>query len=517
MSRFNLKQTVKTEKNLQGGIGIKFDDELQLISLLSDGLKGNFYEEEDEREKRIIDLITKIGNKNPEFVAKALVYARSVMGQRSVTHVGAVAAAKVLSGKSIASRFFSKRDKNVNKGGIIYRLDDMLEIVSYYKLRNPNKPLPNALKKGFKSVLENSDEYEIAKNQSKTKEFSLVDLVNMVHPKPSEKMQDVFKKLMKGELKQFNTAEDKQSKAGQTVSAMVNSGELSKEDGKKLLEELKSDNWSELINTNKIGYLALLRNLRNIVFETNDATFDKAMSLLTDENRIRKSLVFPHQIDLALTVLLNEDSLPHLRNIKLLESVNTAYELSIPNLAELFTNGTTAVVVDTSGSMTQNISLGGKSMTDRAIDKGALIGATLCKGIGADLYHFSDDCHKIKYNPNDSINTIKNLIFSKMETRNTYFNTIFRKFNKKYDRVFIISDMQGGDSIVFHSEYQNYINKHGQPFIYSINLCGYNSTMFKRNNKLINLFGYSSDIYEMVRKSEINPNQIIKEIMGIEI
>jgi hypothetical protein len=41
--------------------------------------------------------------------------------------------------------------------------------------------------------------------------------------------------------------------------------------------------------------------------------------------------------------------------------------------------------------------------------------------------------------------------------------------------------------------------------------------MFKQNEKLINLFGYSSDIYEKVSTSEINPKAILNEIRKIEI
>lgn len=519
MAKFNQKRTTQTQEvvNHNGGQSVKFTPEMELVGLLATGLDGRSYEKESDREKRLVELIKSVGKKDPELVAKALIYTRSVIGQRSITHVGAVAALSSLSGSPLATRFFTKRSRKENKGGIIYRLDDMLEIISYYYLRNPNKPLPNAIKRGFKNVLENADEYELAKYQAKNAEVSLVDVVNLVRPKPSEKMSEVFKQLMTGKLKQFNTAEDKNTKSGQEIADKVKRGEITKEDGNIQLKEAKSENWKQLINDGAIGYLALLRNLRNIVNTADDTTYQNALVMLVDEKRVRKSLVFPHQIDIAFEVLMAEGLSNQSRKVSLLTAINKAYELAIPNLTELFNYGRTAVVLDTSGSMTSSISMGKSRINSRAVDKGALIAATLCKGIGADLYHFSNSCSMLSYNPIDSVNTIKNYIVNRSFGGGTEFNSIFNTLQGKYDRVFVISDMQGSDSLLRGSSYQSYIRTNGQPFIYSIDMCGYGNTMFKQTEKLINLFGYSSDIYEMVKSCEINPKAILDEIRKIEI
>lgn len=518
MGKYNQKTVTPTVVNHQGGTGFNLEPKLELIGLLATGLDGKFYEKESERENRLVTLIKEIGKKDPVFIAKALVYTRTVIGQRSITHVGSVAAAQVLSGNPIATRFFSKRSKKENAGGIIYRVDDMLEIIAYYYLRNPGKPLPNAIKRGFKNALENSDAYELAKYQAKGKDISLVDVVNLVRPKPSKDMEETFKLLMNGGLKQFNTAEDKNSKVGQEVAAKVKSGQISKSDAAKVLAEAKSENWALLIKDGTLGYLALLRNLRNIVEQSNDETFDAALIMLTDEKRVRKSLVFPHQIDLAFEVLLSESNISANRKTKLLTAVNKAYELAIPNLSDLFSFGHTAVVMDTSGSMTSRCSIGvGTKINSRAVDKAALIGATLAKGIGADMYHFSTSCEQLTYNPLDTVNTIKNGVLNRSFGGGTTFQSIFGTLKGKYDRIFVISDMQGGDTLVGCGQYRDYVAKNGQPFIYSVNLCGYGTSMFKETNKLVNIFGYSADIFEQVKKVEIDPKQILKEIDAINI
>jgi len=508
----NKKTATPTVTNHQGGEGYKLDPKHELVAILATGFDNTYYEKLSDREVRFKELIVKLAQKEPEFVAKALVYARSVMGQRSVTQFGAVALAPYLSGRGIARKFFSKRSKKFKTGGIVFRLDDLLEIVACYQHFNPGKPLPNAMKKGFKAALEAADTYELAKYQGKNKDVSLVDIVNLVRPKPSEDMQKTFKQLMTGELKQFNTVEDKNTSAGQDVAKKVKEGTITKAEAKVELTQAKESNYAELIATKKIGYLALLRNLRNILqTSSNKELIDGAIAILTDEATIRKSLVFPHQIDLALEVLLQDIGAS--KALPFITALDKAYELAIPNLTSLFPAGKTAVIFDSSGSMGSSIRLAnGKPGSKSAIEKAALVAATLGKGINADVYHFASSVAAIKFNPLDSINTIKNQ-FRKLQGTvgyGTEFNGIFSTIGNKYDRIFIISDMQGASYI----SPSNYNKMH----VYSINICGYSTTMFKpTTQKLYQLAGYSSEMYELVKRVEIDPRAVIKAIEAIEI
>jgi hypothetical protein len=516
MARYNTstKRTPQLVENHEGGLGYSLTPKFELINILVSGFDNTFYEKLGDREIRFKELITKLAKTDPEFVAKALVYARSVVGQRTVTHFGSVALAPFLSGTDLGKRFYGKRNRRSNTGGIVHRLDDILEIVACYVALNPEKPLPNAMKKGFKSALENADAYELAKYQGKGKGVSMVDVVNLVHPKPSVEMTDTFSKLMKGELKQFNTVEDKNSEAGKVIAEKVKSGVITKDEAIVQLSEAKEENYKELISSRKIGYLALLRNLRNILKNSSDVSLmDSAVNLLVDEKFIKKSLVFPHQIDLALEVLLSEFPNSDKSMIKLATALNRAYELSIPNLTELFTHGKTAVIVDTSASMKDPVILssGSNRGSDSRLGKAALVASTLAKGIGADVYQFASYCEPIKLNPLDTINTLKNGIV-KLEGKvghGTAFGSIFERIGKNYDRVFIISDMQGS----------SYINPsmYGSMVVYAVHMSGYNTTMFKPGQKVIDIFGYGSDIYEMIKKAEMNPKAILEEIENIKI
>ena len=561
MSKYNQKveKEVKPTTTHQGGSGFTQKPEYELVGILATGMGNNFYEKESEREVRFCEVLAKVAKKNKLFAAKALIYARTVFGQRSVTHFGAVEMLPHLQGDALGNKFFSKRDKKAKLGGIIYRLDDMAEILAAYLRKNGNDAsIPNSIKKGFKDAIEHADAYELSKYQMKSRGVSLVDIVNLVHPTETERNgymnipTEIFLKAVKGTkfekelvdkrmkvvrvpslkalvlgiLKQFNTVEDKNTETGKTVAAKVKSGEITKEQATVELNESKTENYAELIKTKKIGYLALLRNLRNILKTNNNELLAEATELLTNKDFIRKSLVWPHQIDLAMEVMILEFTGSQLQ--KVTQALGVAYENAIPNLDKLLPDGRTAVVFDTSGSMTGSwggvqINFNGKpqKINSTPVEKAALIAATFAKGTGGDVYHFGTSTKRItRFNPNDSINTLKRhfMAHSGKAGHGTAYSTILPKLSSsggQYDRILIITDEQGCDS--FECSYKQYSAQYGTPYVYFINIVGYAPTMAKAGNRVFRLQGYSADIYEKIPKLEMNISEVMDAINAIEI
>jgi hypothetical protein len=567
MGKYNEKRERKSEvkitKTFENGSGFTQTSIKELIGILSTGLSNTFYEKETEREKRFKEILIEVAKKDVLFVAKALIYARTVFGQRSVTHYGAIELIPFLSGNELGKRFFSKRERNENKGGLIRRLDDMAEILACYQAKNGvDAPIPNAIKKGFKDAIEHTDAYVLAKYQMKSRSVSLVDIVNLVHPIATKTQgtitvtEDEYQKaiigtkfsighkdykaeyanipvrtekgteiptlhaLILGLLKQFNTVEDKNTDAGKTVAEKVKKGEITTEQAAVELNEAKTENYAELIKTKKIGYLALLRNVRNILKTNDTVLLDIVCEQLVDKAFIKKSLVFPHQIDLCLEVMLTEFNGRELT--KVAKALNTAYERSIPNLAELFNEGRTGVILDVSGSMSTQIQISqNKCGSTSALDKGALVAATLAKGIGAEMFVFANDAVKVQFNPLDSVHTIKNFINRGGHSGvggGTNWSSIFPTLEKqgKFNRIFIISDEQDSGSV--QSSYKSYCTKFGTPYIYVINICGYGPTVnIKESPNFVRIFGYNADIYESAKRFELDLGRVIEEINKIEI
>jgi hypothetical protein len=560
MSKYNTKKepVVKRATTHEGGSGYIQSDEETLIGMLATGMSNTFYESEGEREKRFKEVFNKVAKKDYLFAAKSLIYARTVYGQRSISHFGAVEIIPYLQGKELGKIFYSKRDKKAKKKGIIWRLDDMTEILAAYFVKNgENASIPNSIKKGFKDAIEHADSYELAKYQMKGKNVSLVDIVNLVHPKETSRNgnvsvdQETYIKAVKGTkfdgrgiiiamdnkvsipslralvlglLKQHNTVEDKNTKTGQVIASAVKSGELTKTQAETVLKEEKADNFADLIKTKKIGYLALLRNLRNIIKTGNTTLLRDASNLIDNQDFIRKSLVWPHQIDLAAEILMAEFSGQSLQIV--LKALGNAYEKAIPNLTEAFSAGKTAIVYDTSGSM-QGGWGGGvyinktTRINSSPVEKAALVAATLSKAIGGDVYQFGTRTLPVTgFNPNDSVNTIKKYFTGQIGAagHGTAYSTILPELQRTgggYDRIFIITDEQGAGE--FESSYKRYSAEYGTPYVYFINLTGYANTMLKAGNKVFRLQGYSSDIYELAKKVEIDPKVVIKEINAIQL
>jgi len=121
--------------------------------------------------------------------------------------------------------------------------------------------------------------------------------------------------------------------------------------------------------------------------------------------------------------------------------------------------------------------------------------------------------------PINPINSIKGNIVTRIGTEGngTNFRAIFELLeDSEYDRIFILSDMQAADDIMMSEAYKNFLKKNN-PYIYTVDLTGYGSTVFSSSTRLVQLFGYGAEIYELAKKIEIDPQALIKDINNITI
>ncbi len=418
-----------------------------------------------------------------KFVAQAAVYARTVFGMRSISHVVASELAKSISGESWAKEFYTT---------IVYRPDDMMEILSYHTSKNGK--VPNSMKKGFAKAFDKFSKYQLAKYRGEGKGFKLIDVVNLVHPVAVESNAEAIQALIKGKLKSFDTWESELTKAGQSAS-----NEEEKADFKK-------DVWVKLITEKKIGYFALLRNLRNII-EQAPEVINAAIEMLVDEKLILKSLVLPFRYLTAF------DEIKKLTDGKIVRSVlmalNKAVDIAVKNVPVF--EGETLVVLDVSGSM-QEMSKGTKS--PHII--GALFAAVLTKSNNCDLMTFDNDARYVNVNPMDSTITIANAI--PYTGGGTDFHSIFKRANKKYDRVIVLSDMQGW--IGYNTPtttYDAWKSATGSnPFIYSFDLNSYGTMQFPEKNVYC-IAGFSEKVFDIMKMLEADKKALINTIKSVKI
>jgi 60 kDa SS-A/Ro ribonucleoprotein len=465
MSRFNTSRLGTATTNLAGGKAYKQTDKLELVStLLTTFVQDTFYKSGANTQATIKNLVSSIEDK--KFVAKTAIYARDVFNMRTASHIVAGEIAGQVHGEPWLKNFYNK---------IIVRPDDMLEILAY--LKKNNIKIPNALKKGFAQALQSYSEYELGKYKKTSKTISLVDVVNLVHPKPTP----ATTALIKGTLANPETWEVLITQAGSDIEA-------------------KKAAWRKLVLEKKLGYMALIRNLRNILEYAND-TIDEACLQLTDPVKIAKSRMLPFRFFTAIDEVekLNLDGVR-----KVIVALSQALDIALNNAPEL--PGKTLVVVDESGSMQ------GKPGTIASMFAAILVKTNP----NADLMYFRDTARNMHVNPLDTTLSIaRNMHFN---MGGTNFHSIFETASKAYDRIIILSDMQGW--IEWNTPVQSFqkykIRTGANPLIYSWDLQNTGTMLFPETN-VFAIAGWSDKVFDVMKLLETDKHALFNEINKIEL
>lgn len=478
MSKFNSPSSGTKTTNLAGAPAYTQTSKLEVASiLLTSFLKDQFYRTEKDTTARIVALV----KSDPKFAARAAIFARKEFGMRSVTHLVAAVVASEVHGQPWVKNFLR---------GVIHRPDDVLEIIACYQSFG-RKGVTNAMRKGLGSALASFSAYQLSKYRKDGAEISLIDAVNLLHPKANEQLTQ----LMKGTLPAADTWETGLSRAGQNADEAE-------------LDALKGAEWKRLIDEDKLGYFALLRNLRNILDHAADRV-DVVVERLTDKARIEKSLVFPFRYMTALDVV-KEHTAPEAK--KLIRALSKAVDIACANVPKF--EGRTLIALDESGSMASTQSMGKKTCAQI----GGLFAATMVKAWGdaADLYTFDTVARMRQANADDStLSLAEGLTFN---GGGTDFDCIFTRLKNKYDRIIIISDMQSWVSgRTPASVFADYKRRTGaNPRVFTFDLHGYGSMQFPEAN-VYALAGFSDKVFETMGMLDQDRNALVARIEQIEL
>ncbi len=223
---------------------------------------------------------------------------------------------------------------------VIQRPDELAEFLALY-WRKGKTPISKQVKKGLAAAFTKFNEYSLAK-YNREGAIKLRDVLFMVHAKPKDAEQEaVWKRLVDGTLVTPDTWE-----------VNLSGGADKKETFERLLME------------NKLCYLALLRNLRNMIDADCDLTLVK-QAILNRANGADKVLPFRY--------IAAAKAAPALE-----ETLDAAFLASFSGVQKL--PGKTVAIVDISGSMTSALS--GKSDMTRALAANAL--AAICREVCED-------------------------------------------------------------------------------------------------------------------------------------
>lgn len=314
MSKFNATNTIKTV-NKCGAPAYSMDAKSKLVTqILTSFFNESKYYGDNSAE--IQETIKAVIAKEPQFVSNLAVFARRVFNMRSVSHVLTAYLAHETSGKPYVRRTID---------GVVLRGDDLTEIMAFY-LQTFGKPIPNSLRRAIADKLVSFDEYTLAKYKGDNKAVKMRDLLCLCRPTPKDDEQSaMWKRCLEGKLEAPLTWESELSANGNTA-----------------------ETWEKLINSGKVGYMALLRNLRNII-KANPSNIQKVYDIIQDPERVRKSRQLPFRFYAAYKAVSD------IAGSKAFDVLENALESSVENMTKL--PGTTVIAVDISGSMDSPVSI----------------------------------------------------------------------------------------------------------------------------------------------------------------
>lgn len=504
--KFNIfKRKANVVKNYEGANAYMLTPEMELYAaVVTAGLSDNFYEASDTRLERIQALMQK---NNPEYIAKLAVYARNEMYLRSVPMVLAVELAKNNSGNAIVS-------KVVN--GVVKRADEITELLAYYQLANNRvgakklNKLSKQIQKGLSDSFNRFDEYQFAK-YNRDAEIKLRDALFIVHPKAKDELQQaIFNKIASNNLSVPYTWETELSALGQ----------VKYENEKAKLEGVKLK-WESLIDSGKLGYMALMRNLRNIL-EANVSTahIEKVCEYLSNEKAVLNSKQLPFRF---LAAYREVQILKSGAVAMILTALEDAVVISAKNINGFNSSTRVLIACDVSQSMQKAISANSKVML---YDIGLILGMLMkskCKNIVTGMF---GERWKIINMPNQGI--LSNVDeYYKREGEVGYATNGYLVINDLIkrgvvmDKIMLFTDCQlwdsanGGSSL--EKSWKAYKQIAPEAKLYLFDLAGYGTTPLRIERGDVSLIaGWSDKVFDVLYSIE-NGESALEKIKHVDL
>lgn len=506
--KFNWSTKGKSQTtNYEGAAACKPSAELELYtSVVTASLSNTFYEKADERLDRIVGLIGKV---NPEFVAKLAVYTREQMHLRSVPMVLLAELSKVHSGDSLVRRTTER---------VIQRADEITELLAYYQLANSRSgdkklnKLSKQLQKGVSEAFNKFDEYQFAK-YNRNSAVTFKDALFLTHPKAvSDTQQALFDKIVNNELQTPYTWEVELSALGQA--------DYASEQERKAAVTAK---WEELILSKKLGYMALLRNLRNILqADVQAEVLQMVLDRIANATEVRNSRQLPFRFLAAYKEL--EGMQPNYLSA-VMNALESAMTASAENISGFDLKTRVLLAADVSGSMYSP--LGGKGKI-RCYDVGLVLSMLLAsrsRNVATGI--FGDTWREVNLSSGSGI-------LSNVQQLNRLEGSVGYSTNGHLVLEALIAQKRVMDKVMFFTDLQLWDSRHGGGSLqeswkryqkqvapgaklYLFDLMGYGTTPLRvEQNKVYLIAGWSDKLFDVLKAIEEGGNAL-SEIEKIEL
>jgi len=354
-----------------GGTGYEYDTLSQLFLLACSNMVGEktYYEDASTRDARYVGLIqVAVAEGHVEWLARFFPWLRNQANMRTASIVGAIETARAMRDRKISG---SRAIVN----SVLTRADEPAEALAYW-MSTYGRAIPKPIKRGIADAATRLyTERNTIKHDTASKGLRFGDVLELTHAEPKHINQSqLFKYLVdrsKGRtplqipdvLTMLVANEALRKQAVRTPELLLNTARLNQagmtwEAAKSLVGGRVSDKdiWEALIPV--MGYMALLRNLRNFEQAEVSGNFvDFVNNTLADPAEVASSRQLPTRFLSAYRSVVSN---------KFSNTLEKALELCLGSIPTF--KGSTLILIDTSSSMDDQMSGRSKlTRTDTAI------------------------------------------------------------------------------------------------------------------------------------------------------
>ena len=397
--------------------------------------EDQFYEDGVAIAGRIRELVPKVA---AEKVAALAVEARTQMKLRHAPLLLVREMARLATHRQLVAETLFR---------VIQRADELSEFVALYWSEG-KQPLSAQVKKGLAAAFTRFDEYALAK-YNRASPVKLRDVLFLCHAKPVDTAQaELWKRLVADELATPDTWE------------VALSGGADKREA-----------WERLLEENKLGALALLRNLRNMA----EAKVSEPL-IAAGLGRMKTERVLPFRFIAAARYAPQWETELEQAMFRALGGKNDEGQPKLP--------GKTVLLVDVSGSMDAPLSRRAEMRRNDAAYGLAILLREIAEQVS--VYTFSDKLVRV---PSRQGFALRDALNASQPHNGTYLGRALGELDEKYDRVIVITDEQSHDAVP---------NPRARGYV--INVASFQNGV--GYGKWVHIDGWSDSVIEYIRAAE---------------
>lgn len=441
---------------------------------------------------------------NPRDLLALALWARAEMNIRTTPQILLAVAANEPKTKPFVRSYASK---------IVQRADEVRQVFAAHLALYANgvgsnaggQKIPNSLKRGLADAIAKFSESQLMKYDSDERP-TFADVLKMIDRSKDRALpQGVYKYLLTGEV-----SDPAAMPVIAARKALAKKNVLDNE-ARELIHKSHA-NWEVVLSqfgskkevwelvAPEMGYMALLRNLRNLI--QADVDLKAVAKRLADPKEVERSKQLPFRFYSAWKTLTDAGALKGSGKViaDALESALSHSARSLPRIS-----GVTAIASDNSGSMSTPVSA--KSIVTAQAAANLLAAMALRISDDGHAFVFGEQAALVPLSPSEGIFTAMNKQASTNVGHSTNAHRVLELMIAKkmfVDRLIVFSDMQCYDSTGGANTFSGSVAKYRETinpalFVHSIDLVGYGKSVLSSRDPRVNLVsGFSEKILRTV-------------------